>query len=117
MYWVPDCHRCKENYNFPDVITQQQFPNEFDESLQQHGTSKKASDTGKKIITHNFVVPLKKCTQWEIWQHILQDTLVSIIVKIGVPLSYVIREVDAPNYAGHVTLEDNTIDTASLIDE
>ena len=25
MYWVQDRHICQENYDFPDVITQQQF--------------------------------------------------------------------------------------------
>ena len=28
MYWVQDCHRCQENYDFSDVNNQQQFLNE-----------------------------------------------------------------------------------------
>ena len=62
MYWVQGQHRCQDNYNLPDVITQQQFLNDVDESLQQHGTSKKATDTGKRMITHNFLPPLNNRT-------------------------------------------------------
>ena len=30
MYWVQDSHICQENYEFPGVITQQQFLNYID---------------------------------------------------------------------------------------
>ena len=46
MYWFQDRHRCQENYDLPDVITQQQFLNDIYESLQQHGPKKKAAETG-----------------------------------------------------------------------
>ena len=76
MYWVQDCHRCQENYDFPDTTTQQKFLNDVDEYLQRHRTIKKAAETGKQMITHKFVVPLKNRMQWERWEHNLQDTLV-----------------------------------------
>ena len=63
MYWVQDFHIFQENYDFPDVINQQKFLNEVDESLQQHFTRKNYADTGKHIITHKFSVPLKNHTK------------------------------------------------------
>ena len=87
IYWVQDLHRCQESYDFPGVITQQQFLNDVDESLQKHRTRKKATKTGKQMITHKFAVS----TQWEIWEHNLQNTLVSIMITNGFPLSFVIR--------------------------
>ena len=103
MYWVQDRHRCQENCEFPDVITQQQFLNEVDESLQRNGTREKAAETGKQMITHKFAVTLKNCTQWERWEQTLQDTLAEITGTNGVPLYYVIRQVGAPNYTGRGT--------------
>ena len=103
MYWVQDRHTCQENYEFPDVITQQQFLNDVDESLQKHGTRKKAAETGKQIITYNFAVPLKNRTKRERWEQTLQDTLDSIIGTNGILVSHIIREVDSPNYARHGT--------------
>ena len=114
IYWVQDCHICQDNYDSPDVITQQQFLNDVDESLQRHGTRKKAAETGKQTITNNFEVNLKKHPKWQIWEHTLQDILLSIIGINGVPLSYVIMAVDAPNYAGRGNWEEKAIFDASL---
>ena len=114
MYWVQYCHICQDNYDFPDVITQQQFINDVDESLKQYRTRKKALETGKQRITHKFVVPFKNCNKWEIWDQNLQDTLVSIIGTDRFSLSYVIREVDVPNYARNGTWEEKAIATSSL---
>ena len=66
------------------------------------------------MINHKFTVPLNNRTQWEIWEQNLQDTLASIIGTNEVPLSYVIREVDASNYAGRGIWEEKAIATASL---
>ena len=62
MYWVQDCHRCQENYDFPAFITQQQFINEVDESLKQHWTRKKSVEKVRLMITHKFAMPLKDRT-------------------------------------------------------
>ena len=114
MLWIQDFRICQENYDFPDVITQKQFLNEVDKYLQRHGTWNKAVDTGKQMIINIFGVPLKKLTQWERWEQTLQDALVSIIDTNGVPVSYVIMELYARNYAGRGTWEEKFISTASL---
>ena len=41
MYWVQDLHIYQENYDFLDVINQQQFLYGVGEYLHQHGTRKK----------------------------------------------------------------------------
>ena len=76
LYWVHYCHRFQDNYDFPDVITQQKVLNDIDESLQQHGTRKKAADTRKHMINHKFAVHLKNRMEWDVWEKILQDILV-----------------------------------------
>ena len=60
------------------------------------------------------MVHLKRRTQCERWEQTLQDTLVSIIGTNGFNFSYVIKEVDAPNYAGHGTWKENSIAIAIL---
>ena len=108
MLWIQDFRICQENYDFPDVITQKQFLNEVDKYLQRHGTWNKAVDIYQPHI--DAVIH----SRWERWEQTLQDALVSIIDTNGVPVSYVIMELYARNYAGRGTWEEKFISTASL---
>ena len=103
MYWVQDRHICQENYDFPDVITQQQFLMRLINLHSNMGREKRATETVRQMIPHKFALPLNNRKKWERWEKTLQDTLAPIFFTNGVPLYYVIRELDATNYAEHGT--------------
>ena len=66
------------------------------------------------MITTSFQVQLEASRQYDHWVVELERNLKMIVGAQGVPLSYVIRENDAPDQTDHDTWEEKTVLTAPL---
>jgi len=114
MYWVQDRTRLEEDPNFSDGTTRAEFLEQIKEAAERARLRQEQKKVGENLIGAEFTVQLKSRHQWERWLLELKTTLGAIIGAKGVPLTYVIRENDAPDLLGHQTWEAKAIAATTL---
>ena len=115
MHWVKDRNRLAENMAFVAADTNRaDFIMELEAAANRALYRKDQKKLGEAMINKEFQVMLKSREQWERWSVDLETTLHSIIGTQGVPLSYIIRENDAPILAGLATWERKAVSGAPL---
>jgi hypothetical protein len=70
--------------------------------------------TGESLSSVRIDPPLKSSAGWEGWMVAAEAALTLAYGSKGVPLSYIIRENEAPQPAGHATWELKAIHAAPL---
>ena len=115
MHWVQDRTQLNEEPTFPAGYTRDEFLQQLREASERAKLRLDQKKIGESLIGADFTVQLKTRHQWERWLLELKTTLGAIVGAKGIPLTYVIREDDAPNLIGHATWEDKAI-AGSVLD-
>jgi hypothetical protein len=98
IHWAQDFRRISRVPTLDDIADQAEFREALETArlraqIRRHNAEEsdglsKAADPGK----------LKRQKEWTTWSRALKNYLSTILGQNGVPLSYVIREEEAPNY-------------------
>ena len=95
-------------------MTQDELRLELPQALERERRRKDQKKEGESYRDSTFNTKLKSAAQWEKWIEELESTLCQIIGVRGVPLSYVIKESDAPTFDPTVTYEEAVTEAMSL---
>ena len=106
VLWVRDQARVAQPLAFANNTTAAELRAALAESLERERRRKDQKKAGESYLDSEFNVKLKSTVQWEKWYEELQATLGQIIGVRGVPLSYLIREDETPNFDPDVDYED-----------
>ena len=98
VLWVKDRDRVGQDLSFPATTSQAEFRSAISESLERDRRRRSQKKEGESYLDSTFNTKLKSASQWEKWLEELNITLCQIIGVRGVPLTYVIRDNDAPNF-------------------
>jgi hypothetical protein len=112
--WVKDKVRLDEIPEFPDTTTQVAFVSQIDEAQRRDTIRKERMKTGESLSSVRIDPPLKSSAGWEGWMVAAEAALTLAYGSKGVPLSYIIRENEAPQPVGHATWELKAIHAAPL---
>ena len=104
--WVKDNNRLEEEASFLDGMTRQGLIYELEEATTRKKCRKDQKKVGESLITTISQVQLKDAWQWDCWVVELDINLNMIVGAQGIPLSYVIRENDAPDQTERYTWEE-----------
>jgi hypothetical protein len=103
--WVKDEVRLDEIPEFPDTTTQVDFVSQIDEAQRRDTIRKERMKIGEPLSSVRIDPPLKSSAGWEGWMVAAEAALTLAYGSKGVPLSYIIRENEAPQPVGHATWE------------
>ena len=106
MHWAKDQHSVNGVIQFPNGTSQREILQEIADATVRKQCRKTQKKAGESLVTNDFVTKLKNSAQWERWKVELKSTLSSIIGAKGVPLTYVIREDDAPKQDSSLTWDE-----------
>ena len=106
VLWVRDQARVAQPLAFANNTTAAELRAALAESLERERRRKDQKKAGESYLDSEFNIKLKSTVQWEKWYEELQATLGQIIGVRGVPLSYLIREDETPNFDPDVDYED-----------
>jgi hypothetical protein len=112
--WVKDKERLDEDPTFPNTTTQADFVSLIDEAQRRDSIRKERKKTCESLSSVRIDPPLKSSAGWEGWMVAAEAALTLAYGSKGVPLSYVIREDEAPQLDGHATWELKAIHAAPL---
>ena len=98
VLWAKDRDRVGQDLSFPATTSQAEFRSAISESLERDRRRRSQKKEGESYLDSTFNTKLKSASQWEKWLEELNITLCQIIGVRGVPLTYVIRDNDAPNF-------------------
>ena len=87
----------KKKASFPDGTTREEVIYEVEEATTRKNCRKEQKKVGESLIKNSFQVKLKASGQWDRWVVELESNLKIIVAAQVIPLSYVIRENDAPD--------------------
>ena len=106
---MKDKTRLEEEASFPDGTTRQELVYELEEATTRKKCRKYQKKVGECLITTRFQVQLEAAGQWNCWVVELESKLKMVVGAQGIPLSYLIRENDAPNQTERNTWEENAV--------
>ena len=109
VLWVQDMFRAEQTPTFPASTDRASFIRSLNESLVRDRNRKSQKKVGESYHNAEFNTKLKSQGHFEKFEEELQSTLSNIIGSKGVPLTYVIRENNDPQYDGDIPYEDNII--------
>jgi hypothetical protein len=112
--WAKDKARLYEVPMFPNATTQVSFASQINETQRQDSIRTERKKTGEALSSVRIDPPLKSSAGWEGWMVAVEAALTLAYGSKGVPLSYVIRENEAPQPNGHATWELKAIHAAPL---
>ena len=115
--WVQDMMRAEQAPTFPDTTNRASFIQSLDASLVRDRNRKSQKKVGEAYHNVEFNTKLKSQGTYEKFEEELQATLENIIGSKGVPLTYVIRDEEAPVYDPSIPYEVNIIDAVALTGE
>jgi hypothetical protein len=98
IHWAQDFRRISRVPNLDNIADQAEFREALETArlraqIRRHNAEE--SDGLSKAADHG---KLKRQKEWTTWSRALKNYLSTILGQNGVPLSYVIREEEAPNY-------------------
>lgn len=117
VLWVKDSDRVGQDLSFPATTSQAEFRSAISESLERDRRRRSQKKEGESYLDSTFNTKLKSASQWEKWLEELNITLCQIIGVRGVPLTYVIRENDAPNFDAGLPYDEAVINGMTLTGE
>ena len=109
MDWVKDKTRLEEEASFPDGKTRQEHIYELEEATTRKKCRKERNKVWEYLITTIFRVQIEAAKQWDSWVVDLESNLKMIVGAQGIPLSYVIRENNAPDHTERDTWEEKAV--------
>ena len=86
-------------------------------ALERERRRKDQKKEGESYPDSSFNTKLKSATQWEKWAEELNTNLCQIVGVRGVPLTYVIREVDTPTFEASLSYDEAAINAMTLTGE
>ena len=107
--WVKDRTRLEEEASFSDVTTRQELICELEEAKTRNKRRKEHKKVGESLITARFQVQLEAAGKWDCCVVDLESNLKIIVGAQVIPLSYVIRENNAPDQTEHDTWEEKAV--------
>ena len=115
--WVQDTIRAEQTPTFTDGTNRNSFIQLLNYSLVGDRNRKSQKKVGGSCHNAEFNTKLKSQGRYEKFEEELQSTLSNIVGCKGVPLDYMIRENDEPNYDPSILHEDNVIDAVTMTGE
>ena len=100
MDWVNDKTRLEEEASFPDGTTREEVIYKLEEDTTRKKCRKEQNKVGESLITTSFHVQIESANNWDSWVVELESNLKIIVGSQGIPLSYVIRDNNAPDHVG-----------------
>ena len=97
MDWVKYKTCLEEEAAFTYGTTIQELICELEEATTRKKCRKEQKKVWESLITTSFQIQLEAAMQWDRWVVELNRNLKMIVGAQGIPLSYVIRENDAPD--------------------
>jgi hypothetical protein len=98
--WARDFQRCSREVSFdPTVIGQQEFLDQIETARLRAEIRKNNAEDSHELSKAADPGKLKKAKDWISWSRGFVNFLATIHGHDGVPLSYVIRENEAPDYS------------------
>ena len=117
VLWAKDRDRVGQDLSFPATTSQAEFRSAISESLERDRRQRSQKKEGESYLDSTFNTKLKSASQWEKWLEELNITLCQIIGVRGVPLTYVIRDNDAPNFDAGLPYDEAFINGMTLTGE
>ena len=117
VLWAKDRDRVGQDLSFPATTSQAEFRSAISESLERDRRRRSQKKEGESYLDSTFNTKLKSASQWEKWLEELNITLCQIIGVRGVPLTYVIRDNDAPNFDAGLPYDKAAINGMTLTGE
>ena len=94
--WLADLDRCNEDVDMSDFEDGEDFRDELDASRERAEVRESEEDTMESRAKESSPGKLTGDAVWDDWEAKLENMLAIIIGCRGVPLAYVIRELDEP---------------------
>ena len=98
--WVKDRVRLDQPVEFANGTTQATYTDEIEQAQKREQIRQDRKKTADGLSTLKIEPPLKNSAGWEAWIDAVRAALTIAYGSKGVPLLYVIREHDAPMFAG-----------------
>ena len=114
VLWVKDQNRVGQPLEFQDTVTQAQLRQALVDALERERRRKAQKKEGENYLDSTFNNKLKSAAQWEKWNEELNATLCQIIGVRGVPLSYIVRETEAPAFDAAVPYDEAVTQAMTL---
>lgn len=114
VLWTKDYNRVGETLQFPNNMTLGELRTALSLANDRERRRKVQKKTGEQYLDSDFNNKLKGASQWDKWKEELETTLSQIIGSHGIPLSYIIREDEAPNFRNDVEYETAVIQGVAL---
>ena len=114
VLWVQDQARIDQPMEFEDGTSAQELRQLLSEALERERRRKVQKKEGQSYLDSEFNTKLRTAAQWEKWNEELESTLCQVIGVRGVPLSYVIRTQDQPEYDEDLEYDEVVIGAMSL---
>ena len=98
--WVKDRVRLQQAVEFANGTTLEQFVDMIEEAQQRDKIRQQRKKNAEALATMKLDPPLKGSPGWDAWMIAVKSSLSMAYGSKGVPLSYIIREEDAPHFDG-----------------
>lgn len=112
--WAKDRNRVDAQVMLPNATTAQEVAIIVREATEREKRRKEMKKTGENLIDTTFNNKLRNQAQWQKFKEELNATLSMIIGLKGVPLTYVVRPIEAQNFDEFVPYEDAVIQGVPL---
>jgi len=117
VLWVKDMARAGLDLSFEDGTTKEEFLSEINASMLRQQRRQKQMKIGESFHDAEFNTKLKTQSQWEKFVEELESTLGMIVGVKGVPLTYVIREIEEPEFVEELDYDEAIINAVELTGE
>ena len=114
VLWVKDTVRVDLPLSFPDGTTRDEFVLALNSSMVRERRRREQKKIGESFLDTDFNTKLKSQSQWEKFMEELESTLAMIVGANGVPLSYVIRRTEEPEYDEDLQYDEAVIHAVAL---
>jgi hypothetical protein len=99
IHWAQDFRRVSREPSLDDIMNEDEFKVTIDEARQRAQIRKHTVDESDQVSKSADPGKLKRQKDWTVWSRGLENYLSTILGQDGVPLSYVIRDDDDPDYS------------------
>jgi hypothetical protein len=110
--WVKDRARLVQPVEFEDNTTLDEFVSAIEEAQQREKIRQERKKNTEGLATMKIDPPLKSSAGWDTWTIAIRAALTVAYGSKGIPLLYVIRDTDAPQFIGGVSWEELAISAA-----
>jgi hypothetical protein len=100
IHWTQDFRRISREPTLDGIENINDFKDAIEQARQRAQMRKHTSEESESLIKSSDPGKLKKNKEWLQWSRSLKNYLSTILGQDGVPLSYVIRENEDPDYEG-----------------